>query len=169
MNRNLVLAFLGVCLVAAGVMRVDAASPTAKIGYIDLNRTLVETAAGKKALKRLEADKKKKEGELAQKNKDLQRAAAELEKQRVVLKPAVLKKKERALQEQYVQLQQRMFELQRELAQHEAKALRQIMDKAEPVIKKVAKKQGFSMIFEKSNLVWAPNDLDITASVNKEL
>ena len=170
MNRTVALAILGVCFVAAGVMRVDAAGPeTGRIGYINLNRTLLETDSGKKALKRLEADKNKKQGELSKKEQELQRFAAELEKQRVVLKPDVLKAKQQELQERYVALQQRMFELQRELSQSEAKAIQQIMVKAEPIIKKIAKQQGFSVIFERSNLVWAPDSADITAEVNKSL
>src|SRR5687768_12058018 len=100
MNKNLAIVLLGVALMVAGVMRADASNPTTvKIGYVDLQRSLNETGAGKKAKGKLEADKKKKQAELDKKQKELQAGAAELEKQRVVLKADVLRQRERELQE----------------------------------------------------------------------
>src|SRR5262245_55547192 len=62
-----------------------AAAPVApgsfKIGYVDLQRTLNETNAGKAARKKLEADKEKKQKELDAKQKELQNLAEDLEKQ----------------------------------------------------------------------------------------
>ncbi|HLT35733.1 MAG TPA: OmpH family outer membrane protein, partial [Enhygromyxa sp.] len=100
MNRNLAIAILGVCVLAGGVLRADASgtSATIKIGYVDLQRSLNETAAGKRAKKKLEADKQKKQKELDKQQKELQAFAASLEKQRVVLKPDVLRQRERELQ-----------------------------------------------------------------------
>lgn len=173
MNRTLVIAFLGVALVVAGVMRADAAGTSSipKIGYVDLQRTLNETAAGKKAKARLEADKARKQKELDKKQKELQAFAAELDKQRVVLKPNVLRQREQELQEKYVNLQKRYFQLQQDLQKQEATLIQQIFGKASPVIKDIARREHYTMILEKNEgaVLWSVDGLDITDQVNKRL
>jgi outer membrane protein len=172
MHRSVAIAVLGVAFIIGGFMRADAAGPpAAKIGYVDLQRTLNETPAGKKARSKLEGDKKKKQKELDAKQKDLEKSAAELDKQRVVLKPDVLKQRERELQEKYVKLQETYLQLQQELAKMEAQLVSDIFKKASPVIKEIAQAQGFTMILEKneSAVLWADSALDITPQVNKKI
>ena len=172
MNKNLAILLLGVALMVAGVVRADASNPsTVKIGYVDLQRSLNETGAGKKAKAKLEADKKKKQSELDKKQKELQTGAAELEKQRVVLKADVLRQREQELQQKYVALQERYFQLQQDLAKQEATLVRDIFGKAGPIIQTIAKRDGYTMILEKNEgaVLWAEGSLDITAEVNKKL
>lgn len=172
MNRSLAIAFLGVSLVVAGMVRADAAGgDESKVGYVDLQSTLNQTRAGRKARKRLERDKKKKQSALNKKQKELQKFAAELDKQRTVLKPDVLRQRERELQQKYVQLQETYMKLQQELASQEAQLVQSIFKKASPVIKKIARRRGFTMILEKneSAVLWASGALDITKEVNKRI
>lgn len=168
----LVLATCGVLLVAAGVMRADAAPPTGqKIAYVDLQRTLNETGPGKKAKKKLEDDKAKKQAELKKKEKELTAFAAELEKQRTVLKPDVIKQREQELQQKYVGLQELYMQLQQDLAKQEAGLVRDIFAKAGPIIEQIAKKEGYTLILEKneSAVLFAADGMDITAQVNAQL
>ncbi len=145
----------------------SAPSGSFKIGYVDLQRTLNETGAGKAARKKLEADKDAKQKELDKKQKELQKLAEDLEKQQAVLKPEVLNKKRQELQEKYVALQQTYLQLQQDLAKNEAKLVREIFNKASPAIQKIAKDEGFSMIVDQSAILWAGQGLDITDKVNK--
>ena len=173
MKPSLAIAFLGIAILAGGVMQADAAGTAVavKIGYVDLQRTLNETGSGKKAKAKLESDKKKKQGELDKKQKELQAFAAELEKQRVVLKPDVLRQREKELQEKYVKLQERYFQLQQDLAKQEALLVREIFGKAGPVIQEIAKRDGYTIILEKNEgaVLWGAPTLDLTAEVNKKL
>jgi outer membrane protein len=172
MNRNLAIAFLGLCLLAGGVVTADAAGPVVlKIGFVDLQRTLNETGAGKKAKAKLEAQKKQKQTELDKKQKELQAFAAELEKQRVVLKPDVLRQREKELQEKYVALQERYFQLQQELSKQEALLVREIFGKASPIITEIAKRDGYTIVLEKNEgaVLYGDKTLDLTTEVNKRL
>ena len=171
MSRALTVGFLGIALIITGMVQADAAAPQMKVGYVDLQSTLNKTNAGKTARKKLERDKKRKQRALDKQQKDLQKFAAELEKQKVVLKPAVLRQRERELQEKYVKLQETYMKLQQELAKEEAKLVQKIFAKASPVIKKIAKERGFTMILEKNEgaVLWASSALDITAEVNRRV
>jgi outer membrane protein len=172
MKNPWALALLGVALVAAGVMRADAAAPTThKIAYVDLQRTLNETPVGKKAKKKLEDDKTKKQNELKKKEKEITTLAAELDKQRAVLKPDVLRQREQELQQKYVALQELYMQLQQDLAKQEAQLVREIFAKAGPVIEAIAKKDGYTLILEKneSAVLFAADGMDITAQVNAQI
>lgn len=171
-HRSLALAALGLGLIVFGMVRADAAGPSAtKVGYVDLQRTLNETKIGKKARKRLERDKAKKQKDLDKSTEELEKAAMELNKQRAVLKPNVLRQREAEIQQKYVQLQEKYMKLQQELAQMEGKLVRDIFGKAAPVIEKIAKRDGYTIILEKSEsaVLWAAPSTDITDEVNKRL
>ena len=170
MKRSLPVMFLGVALIIFGMYRADAAGPTgAKIGFVDLELTLSQTKAGKQAQKQFDAEKTKKQKALDAKQQKLQKDAAELDRKRMVLKPEVLKARQAELQKQYVELQETYVKLERELSQARVKLIQKILRKAEPVIKDIAKRQGYTVILDRGAVVWADDAVDITAQVNKKL
>lgn len=172
MRKALVLGALGLSLVIFAMVRADAAAPpAAKIGYIDLQKTLNETKQGKKAKSRLEAQKKKKQAEVDKKQEELKKYAEELDKQRVVLKPEVLRQREKELQDKYIELQNLFMQFQQELAKMEAELTREIFNAAAKHIETIAKRDGFTMILEKSEsaVLWGVPEVDITDEVNKKM
>ena len=170
MNRSFAIALLGLCFIAGGIMRADAqGSAKGKVAFVDLQQTLNQTNAGKKAKKRLENQRKQRQKKLDKEQKALQKAAAELDKQRMMLKPEVLQKRERELQERYVKLQETYLQLQQGLVQQEAELVKEIFAKAAPVIQKVAKEKGYTMIVDRAMVLWASDALDITGEVNKRI
>jgi outer membrane protein len=160
-------------LLASLVVLATAAPALAdtKIGYINLQETLVETRAGKTAKKKLEAEKEEKQKQVNDKREKLKRDAEELEKQRGVLKTEALSKKERDQQEDYAALQQLFMQLQQDLAKQEAQLTREIFNQASSIIQDIAKRDGYQMIVEKNEcaVLWADPTLDITKEVNRRL
>jgi outer membrane protein len=165
MKRTLLMATF--CLLTLG--RAEAAPP--RIGYVDLQRTLNETRAGKAARERLESEKKRKQTEIDKQQTALKKEFDDFEKQKLVLKDDARAKKERELQEKYVGLQNKFMELQQELSKSEAKLTREILEKAGKIIEDIAKSQGYSMIVEKNEgaVLWADPTNDITSELNKRL
>lgn len=167
MKRALTLASLGVVVLMAGL--AQAAPP--KIGYIDLQRTLNETKAGKAAKAKLDKEKGKKQKDLDAKQDALKKDAEALEKQRVMLKADVVAQKEKAIQDRYVALQNTFLQFQQDLAKEEAKITRDIFQKAQKIIESIAKRDGYTIILEKteSAVLYADPGIDITAEVNKRM
>src|SRR6266508_3286482 len=152
MRKGMFLGALGIMMMIAGlaVPAQSAGTPTAKIGYVDLQSTLEKTKAGKLAKGKLEGEKLKKQQEIDKKQKDLQKAAADLDKQRGVLKPDVVQKRESELQQQFVELQQQFAAFQQDLLKQEGKLTREIFKGASKIIESIAKRDGYTMILEKS-------------------
>jgi outer membrane protein len=164
--------FLGVLALALLASTATAHAQTAsKVGWIDLQVTLMETKAGKAAKGKLEATKNDKQKQINDRKEKLKKQAEELEKQRGVMKPEALAGRERELQEEYVQLQQLFMQLQQDLAKQEATLTREIFGQASSIIQDIAKRDGYTMIIEKNEgaVLWANPAHDITAEVNKRL
>ncbi len=164
---------IGVLAMVAGLAMpaISAGPPAAKIGYVDLQLTLEKTKAGKTAKAKLEGEKTKKQKEIDKKQKDLQKAAEDLEKQRGVLKADVVRAKEAELQKAFLELQQQFAAFQQELLKQEAKLTREIFKGASKIIESIAKRDGYTMILEKSEsaVLWADNVFEITEEVNKRM
>lgn len=174
MKRSIPLILLGLSLIVFALLPsrsvVAAGSASgAKVGYVDLQRTLLETSVGKTAKKKFEAEKSKKQAALDKKQKDFQKAAAELDRQRMMLKPDVLEKKTRELEQQYVEVQQTYSKLERELSEAQARLIQDILKKAAPVIKSIASKGGYALVVDRSAVLWADDGVDLTGELNKQI
>jgi outer membrane protein len=169
--RTYLAAFaLGLALLV-GTGQAFAQAGASKVGWIDLQRTLMETKAGKTAKDKLEGEKTDKQKQVNDRKEKLKKAADELEKQRVVMKPDAVAKREKELQDEYVQLQQLFVQLQQDLAKQEAQLTREIYAQAASIIESIAKRDGYAMIIEKNEgaVLWGDPSNDITAEVNKRL
>ncbi|MBP8812143.1 MAG: OmpH family outer membrane protein [Kofleriaceae bacterium] len=161
---------LGIGLVSAPMVGLVGAAPTpGKIGVIDLEKTLYETPAGKRASDAFDKTRKAKQAELDKRQKDLQKAAAELDKQAAVLKPDVLTEKKKVLEKQFVELQQTYMKLERDLAGERTKLVQDVLAKATPIIEQIAKDEGVMMILDHSAVLWRDDSVDLTAKLNAKM
>ena len=174
MKRFALAAVLGVALLAVPFVTqiggvAEAGGTTMKIAVVDLERTLYETPAGKRADEKFEKARKKKQDELDKKQKELQKYAAELDKQATVLKPDVLKEKKGELEKKFVELQQLYVKLEKDLASERTKLIEGLLEQAGPLIEELAKAEGVDLIVDKSAVVWASKTIDLTAKLNAKM
>ena len=159
----------GVGLIAMTVVRVDAAPPTTKVAVIDLEKTLYDTPAGKRASDAFDKTRKAKQGELDKKQKELQKSAAELDKQAAVLKPDVLAARKAELEKAFVTLQQTYVKLERDLAGERTKLLQEVLKQAEPIIDAMAKAEGINIVLDRSAVLWIDPAYDLTDKLNAKM
>jgi outer membrane protein len=179
MKRNGTIVMLAVAGLFGGMIggafapRLVSAAPGGplKIAYVDLQKTLSSTKVGKTAVGKLEKEKTDKQAQVNAKKEELKLAAADLEKQRVVLKPEAVAKREKELEGKYVELQQTFVQLQQDLSKKEAALTRDLFIKAAVHIETIAKRDGYALVLEKneSAVLYGDRALDITDEVNKLL
>lgn len=148
---------------------VDAVPANMKIGVVDLEKTLYDTPAGKRASEAFDKTRKAKQAELDKKQKDLQKSAAELDKQAAVLKPDVMAQKKAVLEKQFVELQQIYVKLERSLAEERTKLIQDLLKKAGPIIEEIAKSEGVHIVVDQSAVLWSQPDVDLTAKLNAKM
>jgi outer membrane protein len=141
-----------------------------KIGYIDMQKAIQETSAGKKAKKDLEKEFNAKKVELQKREADLKKMDEDLRKKASALSDEVRTKKMQELQTEAMKFQREVGESQVNIQKKERDLTQPIIEKLQASLDKIAKDGGYTMILEKSeqSVLWAKKDLDLTDVVVKE-
>lgn len=145
------------------------AEKTVKIGYIDLQRALDESDAGKDAKitfnKRVEELNKI----LGERDTELRKLQDEMEKQKGFLTDDARKEKEKVFQQKLKDTQRYAKDVQEELQQKETELANNIFKNLMEVIKKIGPDEGYTIILEKgrTNVLYAADGIDITDKVIK--
>lgn len=140
-----------------------------KIGYVDIQKAVQMTTAGKKAKETLDGEFQKRKGALDKKKADIEKMGADLEKKKSVLAEEAMGKKQMELQEEMLKFQKEVANNQVEIQKKEKDLVEPILDKMKKTIEKVAQEKGFSMVLEKQgqNILFALKDADLTEDVVK--
>ncbi len=140
----------------------------AKIGYVDMQKAIQSTAAGKKAKTELEGEFNKKKKELEKKEADLKKMSEDLERKKSVLSEEILTKKQAEFQEEMLKYRDVVGKSQIEIQKKERDLTAPILEKMKKIIAKVAKEKGYSMVLENNQMVlFANSDADLTDEVIK--
>jgi outer membrane protein len=140
-----------------------------KVGYVDVQKAIQTTSAGKKAKESLDAEFQKRKGGLDKKKADIEKMGQDLEKKKSVLSEEVLGKKQMELQEEMMKFQKTVSENQMDLQKKEEELLKPILSKMKAVIEKVAQEKGFGLVIEQkgNNVLYAQKEADLTDDVVK--
>lgn len=145
----------------------QAASAQAKIGYVDVQKAIQTTTAGKKAKGILDGEFEKRKKDLDKKKADIEKMQQDLEKKKSVLSEEVMSKKQMELQEEMMKFQKNVGESQLELQKKEKELIEPIIEKMKKMIDKVAAEKGFSLILDKQSpaILYSQKDADVTDAI----
>jgi outer membrane protein len=133
-----------------------------KLGFVDMQRALNETDDGKKAKAALKKVFDQKQKELDEQQAALKKDIEDLDKKRTLLPPDQVREKEAELQGRMQKVQQTYLRHQQDLSTKEQEATAKIYERMNKIISKIATTENFSMIVDKSALVFAKPHLDMT-------
>ena len=158
--------FLLLCICV--ILPVSAQAEEAlKIGILDLQKVLNECDAGKKAKTDLEALIKSKESAIEEKGLEIEKLKSELQKQASVLSSEAKKSKEAELEKLLRDYQRTVQDSQEELKRKEGELTEAIIKGVHELVDDIGKKEGYTVIIEKSLALYINEDLDITDTVIK--
>ena len=156
--------FIVVCFFSGFSFAADAA----KFGSVDIQQLLNESNAGKKAKSDLESLIKSKQSAISDKEKTVEKLKADLEKQTSVLSADARKSKEDELEKQIRAYQRLVQDSQAEVKKKEAELTDGILKDVKELIDKIGEQEGFTLIVEKSMVIYASKNTDITDLVMKK-
>ncbi len=144
-----------------------APARTAKVAVIDVERILLESNRGKKALGEIEAVRKQKQQEGDAKQKEITDLRQKIKDGQLSLSEDKLADLKKQLEDKLIALQRFQDDAQRDLSKKRDEVLDQIEKSVFPVINKIGEEGGYTMIFNKyrSGLVYADDSVDITEQV----
>src|SRR5580698_3613564 len=136
-----------------------------KLGFVDMQRALNETDDGKKAKAALKKVFDQKQKELDEQQAALKKDIDDLDKKRTLLPPDQVREKEGELQQRMQKVQQTYLRHQQDLSGKEQEATAKIYERMNKIIAKIAASENFAMIVDKSALVFAKPQLDLTSEL----
>ncbi|MCB0363161.1 MAG: OmpH family outer membrane protein [Bdellovibrionales bacterium] len=165
MNKYLAV---GMSLVFCGA--VWAAEEPLKIGYVDMQKAIQSTTAGKKAKETLESEFNKKKKELEKKEADIKKMNEDFEKKKLVLSDEVKEKKATEIRTEMMKYQELVGKSQVEIQKKERDLTLPIVSKLKDLLEKIAKDGKYTVILEKSeqNVLYAIKDIDLTDRLVKD-
>ncbi len=165
MRRLLLAGILACCIAATPVFAADV-----KMGYIDMQRALNTSEAGKEAKEQLAARVKKYQEEINVKQEDIKKLKDELEKQGMLLSESARAAKEKDYQLRLKEFQRFTKDAQDELQGKDEEFTRKILEVMEKIIQEFGRKNGYTFIFVKNEgMMFADDKADVTEEVLKLL
>ncbi|MCH6546053.1 MAG: OmpH family outer membrane protein [Deltaproteobacteria bacterium] len=136
-----------------------------KIGFVDLEKAIQTSKAGKNAKAKFQAQVKKVEANLLKEKDGLEKFRADAEKKGLLLKEGEKRNLEREFQRKLRDYQVRMRDSQEELRQREREAMDNILKEIANVVSEVGKKEKFTLILPRSQMLYVDQGVDITQKV----
>lgn len=165
MPRNLTALLRGSVLVAAALslpLAAHAQEARVKIGVVDLQRALTTSKEGKATKAKLEAEVNKAQAQLDEMSKKLQKLQDDVEKQRNTLRDDALADKQREIENTKKDAVRYRSDVLDELKRKEGEATQRILKALADIVQRVAKDEGYSLVFESHNLLYSDGAYDLT-------
>jgi len=140
-----------------------------KIAYVDIQRAVNESNAGKDAKKAITKEVEKFQRLIADKQKELQTMKESFEKQALMLTPDARANKEKEYQNKLREFQRWGEDSQNELNQKRTEMERNISIALVKVIQKIGADEGYTLILDKNEniVLFASKAIDVTDRVIK--
>ncbi|HVN84435.1 MAG TPA: OmpH family outer membrane protein [Candidatus Binatia bacterium] len=158
-----------VVAVVSSLIAAPVWADSIKIGYVDLQRALNESDAGKKAREEFKAQVDKAQAGLKKQKDDLDNLREQLEKKQLVMKDEERRNLEKDLARKGRDFERAYKDSQGELQAKDNELTAGILRELQQVIKEFGDKDGYTLILENSSnaVLYGAKDADLTDQVIK--
>ena len=138
-----------------------------KVGFVNLQKAMSQSKRGKAARATFQADLKDERVALEKERAAIAKQRKDLEKQAVLMKPSERAKAQRRLQLRARDLERSTRDVREELALRERELTDEILKDLQKIIGELGKTGKFTMILERSQLLYTDKGTDVTDEVIK--
>jgi outer membrane protein len=163
MRHTIQLAAAALCL----ALPAAPALAQAKIGVVQIERIVRDSAPALRAQKKLEAEFSKREADLGKLAEQLKRLQDDLEKNGVTMQESQRRAKEQEFNDLNRDFQRRQREYREDVNQRRNEELSQVIESANRIIRQIAETEKYDIIFQEA--AYANPRIDITDKVIKAL
>lgn len=149
---------------------VGIAQTSVKLGYVDLQKILDESAEGKRVKDEISREFEGKKKELEKMQADLNNLKEDYKKSYNLLKPEARKEKEDLIESKEKELKRAVSDFREDIKKKEQSFSDQIIKEIVEIVKKLGEKQGYTLILEKnfSSIIYGAQNADLTNIVLQE-
>ena len=161
-----------VCVVALSLALASStfAAGELKFGFVDVQKILNQSDAGKEATRKLNTKARKAVMETASREKELNQLKSELEKQSVLLAEMERKSKETIYMQRFQEYQQYAEQASKELQEEKAELTKRIVGDIIKVIQDFGREKGYFLIVVKNDgMLYLDDRVDLTDEILQAL
>lgn len=157
------------CIVLAAGSGSAFAQDVVKVAYVDMQKALNESRAGKKALGELQKLMEERKSSLQKQKEALEKKKDELDKQGLLLNEDTRKSRETEIRTLERDYSRTLSDLKDEFARREGEFTDGIRKDLLKVIEKIGREGGYTLVLEKqySAVLYAPPSIDLTETLIK--
>ena len=148
--------------------RAEALAP-AVIAFIDYQKILRDAVAAKSIRQQIQAFRNNFQSELATSEQALRNEEQELKRQRALLSAEVFDAKRRAFEDNVARAQRTVQDRNRMLDRSYTQAMNQVSVMVRKIVADMSGALGFNYVVERSQIMFAKRDFNITAQVLEQL
>ncbi len=158
--------FCGLCSFARGPEAL-AAPAQFRVGYVDLQRALGESRAGKAAQKDYEGEVAKEQGSIDKKKQEFEILRSNFSKQKESLNDGAKQDKEEKLLTMERDLKRAYQDSQEKLRRKNVTIVGDLIKQLREVVQDFGRSEGYTMILEKNgnSVLFADSSIDITSPI----
>jgi outer membrane protein len=166
MQRN-ILRFTGTALMIAFLASSGLAQQIIKIGVVNSQTVLENSAEGKKVLSQLQDKDKRNQAELSRRDAEIQELQTKLNTQRLTLTPEALRNLNLDLERKTTERRRYYEDAGRDMNETAERLFQRVQNELLPIIEQMGKEKGLDMIFDlaKSGAIYFSPAVDMTQEV----
>ena len=158
-----------ICLLGLFWLGSASAADVAKIGTIDIQRIMGTSEQGKAAKAQIKAQSDKMTVALKEKGAEIEELKKQIERESMVMSKDKREEKEREFRIKLNDLKSLEKRYRGELQAIEKKLAGDIRKAVFKLVEEIGKKEGYLLIINNFNIMYAPDSIDITDKIIKEL
>lgn len=143
------------------------AQTATKIGVVDFQSALQQTKEGQAAQKKLDAAFAQKKAAIDAMETKLRALTTDYQKQASILADAARQAKETEIGQLQGQYQQSYAQSEQEMQQLYGQLMQNLLDKMKMITTQIGKEKGYTLIIEKSAVVYSQDAIDLTGELVK--
>ena len=145
------------------------AADVAKIGVVDYQKVLETSAAGKTIQNALKTENEKMANDLQRKGAEIEAIQKRLERESMVMSKELREEKEREQRIKINDFKTLQKRYRSELQKLQVELMQQLQVDITDITQGIGKKEGYLLIMDKRGVIYAPNSVDLTDKLIRQL
>lgn len=145
----------------------DEEKSAVRIGYVDVQKTLNESIAGRAAKDELQGIVQKTQEAINEKVAEKEKLQTELEKQAIVLSPEARREKTDMLEKMERDLQRMIADANTTVSKKQRDLEISILDEIKDIIDDIAKEKGYTLVIPAEMIIYSVEDAELTEEIIK--
>lgn len=162
-KKYLSWSLLSVLLAASG------AAAELNIAVLDTQRALVESQEAQELMRSAQFDLEEEQGRLNTLGQEIRGLQEQMQKDAEVMSPAEQRRKQKEIEDKRIDYEFLVNKLQKEVQDRRQELMQMMAPKVDAVLQDLIEAEGYDLILQRGNLLYADSRHDITGKVTEKL